>query len=199
MWYSIRAAAVLPDSFFIGPAPRLVQKHHLRGIQLLSVRRLLFSSLGLIYPDLWNIPYCEYTSAEAVATCLATVTRLKSLSVGFFFPRSGPASTYSPPPMHIVFFALTHFVFGMSLSPGEFVIRTDPPLAKITGHSSINYCLRSHDYLRSPVEKVSSNYSIKHMYPFNIAESRSGFSTSSLDPLDLYPSMARTKLTFPSP
>jgi hypothetical protein len=37
----IDAVAVLVDSFFIGPAPRLVQKHHLRGIQLLPVRQLL--------------------------------------------------------------------------------------------------------------------------------------------------------------
>jgi hypothetical protein len=113
----IRAPAVLPDSFSIGPAPRLVQKHHLRGIPLLPVRELLLSSLDLIYPDLWNIPYCEYTSAEAMVTCLATVTRLKSLSLGFCFPRSGPASTYSLPPMHIVFLALTHFMFDVSLSP----------------------------------------------------------------------------------
>ena len=120
VWCSIRGAAVLPDAFFVGPAPRLVQKHHLRGIQLLPVRRLLFSSLGLIYSDLWNIPYCEYTSAEAMVTCLATVTRLKSLSLGCCFPRSGPASTYSPPPMHIFSLALTHFMFDMSLSPGVF-------------------------------------------------------------------------------
>ena len=124
----IRAAPVLPDSFSIGPAPRL-QKLHLRGIPLLSIRRLLLSAIDLIYLDLWNIPYCEYTSAGAMVPWLAAMTRLKSLSLGFCSPRSGSARRRSPPPIHIVFPALIHFKFrGVSETLEDLVARIDTPL-----------------------------------------------------------------------
>ena len=124
----IRTAPVLPDSFSVGPTPRL-QKLHLRGIPLLPVRKLLLSAIDLTYLDLWDIPYCEYTSAGAMITCLAAMSRLKSLSLGFCFPRYGPASRRPPPPMHIVFPALTHLKFrGVSETLEDLVARIDTPL-----------------------------------------------------------------------
>ena len=126
----ILAAPVLPDSFSIGPAPRL-QKLHLRGIPLPPVRKLLLSAIDLIYLDLWNIPYCEYTSARTTVPCLAAMTRLKALSLGFChgFPRSGLPSRRSPPPIQIVFPALIHFKFrGISEALEDLVARIDTPL-----------------------------------------------------------------------
>ena len=138
----IRAAPVPPDSFSIGPTPRL-QKLHLRGIPLLPVWKLLWSAIDLIYLDLWDIPHCEYTSDGAMITCLAAMTRLKSLSLGFCFPRSGPASRRPPPPMHIVFPALTHFKFrGVSEFLEDLVARIDTPLldkAEITFLNQLLY------------------------------------------------------------
>jgi len=138
----IRAAPVLPDSFSIGPQPRL-QKLHLRGIPLLPVRKLLLSAIDLIYLDLWDIPYCEYTSDGAMITCLAAMTRLESLSLGFCFPRSGPASRRPPPPTHIIFPALTHFKFrGVSETLEDLVVRIDTPLldkAEITFFNQLLY------------------------------------------------------------
>jgi len=136
------AAPVLPDAFSIGPTPRL-QELHLRGIPLLPVRKLLLSAIDLIYLDLWDIPYCDYTSAGTVITCLAAMTRLRSLSLGFCFPRSGPASRRPPPPMRIVFPALTHFKFrGVSEALEDLVARVDTPLldkAEITFLNQLLY------------------------------------------------------------
>jgi len=124
------AAPVLPGSFFGGFAPRL-HTVHLKGIPFPPVRELLSSATDIVDLDLWNMPYSGFVSAEETVNCLAAMTSLKSLFLGFHSPRScpDPANQHPPPPIRTVLPALTHFKYrGVSETLEDLVARIDVPL-----------------------------------------------------------------------
>lgn len=126
------AAAALPDSFFGGAAPRpRLHTVHLKGIPFPPVRELLLSATHLVDLDLWNMSYSGFVSTEETVNCLAVMTRLKSLFLGFHSPLScpDPANQDPPPPIRTVLPALTHFKYrGVSETLEDLVARIDVPL-----------------------------------------------------------------------
>jgi hypothetical protein len=103
---------VLPDSFLGRSAPRLLH-FRLSGIQFLTLPRLLLSSHDLASLDLSNIPASGYISHEAMANCLATLTRLQDLRIEFRSPRhrADRASRRQLPPTSTVLPVLTGLTF----------------------------------------------------------------------------------------
>lgn len=118
---------VIPDSFMGGSAPRL-RGLWLWGISFPSLPKLLSSTTDLVNLTLWGLPHSSYTSPEAMVTYLSTLTKLKSLSLGFQSPRSR-ANRESRQPPRTVLPALTSFCFRSDSDYLEdFISRIDPPL-----------------------------------------------------------------------
>ena len=82
-------ASVLPDSFLGGSAPRL-QSFYLCGIPFLGLPKLLLTTTDLVKLTLWRIPHNRYISPSAMVTCLSSLIRLPSLTLGFRSPLSCP-------------------------------------------------------------------------------------------------------------
>jgi hypothetical protein len=82
-------ASVLPDSFLGGSAPRL-QSFYLCGIPFLGLPKLLLTTTDLVKLTLWRIPHNRYISPSAMVTCLSSLIRLPSLTLGFRSPLSRP-------------------------------------------------------------------------------------------------------------
>ena len=121
---------VVPDSFLKGSAPRL-RYLVLSRIAFPGLPKLLLSATNIVYLALDDIPHSGYISPEAMATCLSTLTRLISLSLGFQSPRPPPdqESQRPPPPTRFVLPALTQFLFrGVSQYLEDLVARIDVPL-----------------------------------------------------------------------
>jgi hypothetical protein len=110
LWRYPGVVPVLPDSFLGGSAPRL-QEFTLRGIPFSSMPKLLLSANRLVKLDLCDIPGSGYVSPDAMAAALAVVTRLESLHLQFYPPRSPPNLASQPPPTRFVLPALTEFIF----------------------------------------------------------------------------------------
>jgi hypothetical protein len=99
--------AVLPDGFLGGSAP------HLRSLELHSIvfpalPKLLLSATDLVDLTLRDLPYSGYVSPEALLTCLAVLTNLKSLTIEIQ-PPPHRERRHPLPPTRIVLPALTHF------------------------------------------------------------------------------------------
>jgi hypothetical protein len=80
---------VLPDSFLGGFAPRL-RFLKLYKIPFPGLPKLLLSATHLGILNVSNIPHSGYISPEAMVTALSALTSLKSLALGFQFPRYHP-------------------------------------------------------------------------------------------------------------
>ncbi|KAI0294811.1 hypothetical protein BC826DRAFT_1010664 [Russula brevipes] len=124
------SASIVPDLFLGGSTPRL---HTLRldNIPFPALRKLLLSATDLVYLHLWNIPHSGYISPEAMVTCLATMTRLQRLYLGFRSPRSHPDRASQPPPplIRAVLPALTYVFFrGCSEYLENLVAWLDAPI-----------------------------------------------------------------------
>jgi len=118
---------VIPDSFMGGAAPRL-RGLWLWGISFPSLPKLLSSTTDLVNLTLWGLPHSSYTSPGAMVTCLSTLTKLKSLSLGVQSPPSR-ANRESRQPPRTVLPALTSFcVRSHSDYLEDFISRIDPPL-----------------------------------------------------------------------
>jgi len=129
----VDSAPVLPDSFMDGSAPRL-RTLRLRSVLYPAFGKLLLSATDLVELSLWDIPHSGYISPNAMATCLSTLTRLESLSLGFHSPRSRPerATRRPPPPTRTLLRALTSFQFkGVSEYLEDVAVRIDAPLLHI--------------------------------------------------------------------
>src|SRR6266702_4521181 len=122
---------VLPSGFLGGSAPCL-QYMHLEGILFPALPSLLSSTNDLVNLKLENIPKDGYISPEAMAACLATLARLKSLFIGFQLVTLH-VDQISPPPVtplvtRTLLPALTSFEF---LGDNEYleglVARIDSP------------------------------------------------------------------------
>jgi hypothetical protein len=132
-------APALPDSFLGGCAPRL-QELSLDGIPSPTVGKLLSSAIDLVSFRLWNIPHSGYISPEEMVKSLSTLTKLKSLYLGFRSPPSGTdgepdsLSPRRPPLKRTVLPALTAFYFkGNSEYLEDMVSRLGGPnLSNIT-------------------------------------------------------------------
>jgi len=105
---------VIPDTFLVGRAPRL-RSVHLCYVPFPTLPKLLLSASHLAELYLEEIPNTGYISPEAMATCLAVLTRLESVIISSPFWRSFPQNQTNqhPPPMtRAVLPSLTNFSFG---------------------------------------------------------------------------------------
>jgi hypothetical protein len=83
------ASPVIPDSFLGGSAPRL-RKLKMKYIPFPGLPNLLLSATHLVHLDLNEIPDSGYMSAEAMVTCLSSLTRLQFFRLCFEYPRPRP-------------------------------------------------------------------------------------------------------------
>jgi len=121
-------APVLPDSFLGGSAPRL-RSLHLDGIPFPGLPKLLLSTTELVDLELVDIPNLGYISPEAMATSLASLTRLQRLCLGFH-PQSYVVANRLPHLLtRIVLPALTSLFFiGDNEYLEDILSRLDAPL-----------------------------------------------------------------------
>ena len=129
----IDAEPVLPDKFLGRSAPNL-QYFDLDGISFSALPKLLLSATHLNRLWLRRIPCTGYISPEAMATCLAALSNLKSLVLEFHSPRSHGSHTTRDnrppsPPTRAALPALTTFDFqGVSEYLEDLVTHIDAPL-----------------------------------------------------------------------
>ncbi|KAH9166918.1 hypothetical protein EDB89DRAFT_180083 [Lactarius sanguifluus] len=128
----------LPDSFLGGCAPRL-QKIYLDGIPFPTVPTLLLSACDLIdvHLNFRNIPNTSYISLEVMVASLATLPRLKRLTLGSQWEGSWPDQRPQSPITRTVLPALTTFFFDSLVEYLEdFVTQIDTPQLN---HLAIQY------------------------------------------------------------
>ena len=119
-------ALVLPSQFLGRSAPCL-QDLRLHGIPFPALS-ILLSASNLITLIISNIPQSGYISPEAMVSGLATLTRLRILSIGFRSPNSRPHQIRLPPTTRAVFPALTSFLFhGVREYLEDFAAGIDAP------------------------------------------------------------------------
>ena len=117
---------VLPAEFLRGSAPHL-QDITLSGIPYPSLPTLLLSATDLVTLSLRSIPPTGYISPEALAACLAMLTRLKTIHIEFQ-TAARPDLIPRPPETRAVLPALTEFEFqGASEYLEDLVARIDGP------------------------------------------------------------------------
>ena len=125
-----RITSAIPDSFLGGYAPRL-QQLHLECIPFPGLPSLLLSTTDLVHLELNQIPDSGYISAEAMATCLSTLTRLESFMLCFKSPRPFPQRERrrSSSSTRTLLPSLTRFTFqGVSEYLEDIVDGIDAPL-----------------------------------------------------------------------
>ena len=117
----------LPDLFLGGSAPHL-RTLALIGISFPALPNLLLSATDLVHLDLWNIPNSAYIPPDEMVVCLSTLTRLKTLYLGFC-PRGIHGTSRPLPPLtRSVPLALTTLWFsGHSEYLGDLISRIDAP------------------------------------------------------------------------
>jgi hypothetical protein len=128
--FNIEIAPVVPDSFMGGSAPRL-QYLWLERVPIPGLPKLLLPATDLVCLILRRIPHSGYMSPEAIVTCLSTLPRLETLSLGFESPRSRPnrEGRRLPPPTRSVLPALVKLRFtGVTEYLEDLVARIDSPL-----------------------------------------------------------------------
>ena len=128
--YEEQNVPVLSDSFLGGSAPYL-RSLSLAGIPYPSMGKLLSSTSNLVQLSLWRLPHSGYISPETVVPCLSTLARLKSLEVGYQYPRSEAhrASRHPPPLARVVFPNLTFLRFrGDSEYLEDILSRIETPM-----------------------------------------------------------------------
>ena len=127
---SCEVAPVISGSFLGGSVPGL-RYFGLKRISFPALPNLLLSATGLSYLNVRDIPHSRYISPEAMVTCLATLTGLESLILGFQSPRSRPSreSRRRPPLTRTILPALIHIGYkGVTEYLEDLVTRIDVPL-----------------------------------------------------------------------
>jgi hypothetical protein len=122
-------AAVVPDSFLCGFAPRLEVVHFI-GIPFPGIPKLLLSATRLIELRLYDIPHSGYFSPDAMVAALSTMTSLESLLLTFESPESCPDLEIRrlPPSSRFDLPVLTSFEFlGVSEYLEDLVADIDAP------------------------------------------------------------------------
>ena len=149
-WPTVRAA--IPDSFLDGSAQRL-RLLDLNGIPFPALRTLLLTANDLVKLSLWRIPHSAYVSPGALATCLSSLFRLTSLTLGFLSPRSRPdVAAQRPPLVRTILPALVYLDFkGTSAYLEDLVARVDTPCLNETRITLFNQLIfdtpRIHQFL----------------------------------------------------
>ena len=124
------AAAVVPDSFLGGFAPRL-RSLRFERISFPGLPKLLSSATSLVKISLQKIPHSGYISPEAMVNCLSMLSQLAELDLSFISPPSCPnrESRWRPLPRRSVLPALRHLGFvGVSEYLEDLVAQIDSPL-----------------------------------------------------------------------
>ena len=105
-------SSVIPDSFLDGSAPSL-RYFSLSGIPFPALPNLLLSATHLDSLWLSNIPHSGYISPEAIVALLSMLSSLRTLSLRFQSPQSGPdwQNRSPPPPKRSILPALREFRF----------------------------------------------------------------------------------------
>ncbi|KAH9967004.1 hypothetical protein BJV74DRAFT_954309 [Russula compacta] len=126
------ASPVLDEELLGGSAPRL-RRFILENIVFPAFPKLALSAAHLSTLFLSDLPITGYISPEAIATCLATLPDLESLSIGFRSPRSRPDRIGLPPPTRAVLLVLINFTFKGFIARAERIRRQlQLSLAKVT-------------------------------------------------------------------
>lgn len=131
LWSEDIPVSVIPDLFMGGSAPRL-RSFDLNGVPFPALPKLLVASIDLVNLSVWRTPHSGYIIPEAMVTCLSSLIRLESFTLGFLSSQSYPASnrgTRRPLPLtRVVLPALTFFEFrGVSEYLEDLVARVDAP------------------------------------------------------------------------
>jgi hypothetical protein len=158
LWSYDENAAVLPDSFLGGSAPRL-QNLLFSRIPFPGLPKLLLSTHDLVTLDLWRIPRSGYFSPEAMVTALSTLTSLESLFLQFRSPRSQAdrASRRPPPLTSDVLPALTSLRFtGDSEYLEDIVSRLEAPLLSYTEITFFNQLIFDTPLLRHFISRTAT-------------------------------------------
>ena len=121
------AAPAFPSEF-LGGSARL-HELCLSYISFPGIPTLLSSASDLVKLRLDHIPPTSFPSPEAMVACLAALTRLEDISIGFLSPSSHPNQTRLPPKTWVVLPAVTSFSFdGDSAYLEDFVAQINIPL-----------------------------------------------------------------------
>ena len=124
---------IIPDSFLGGSAPSL-RSLSLHGIIFPALPKFILHSPHIVTLRLLDMPSSEYIyiSPEVLASCLATLHDLETLSISFARPLLSPLQTTPPglPPLtRAVLPSLTNLEFvGISEYLEDFTARIDTPL-----------------------------------------------------------------------
>ena len=127
VWSNDGDVPILPVEFLARSAPSL-KAIILTRIPFPTLPLLLPSTSNLVTLELRKIPQTGYISPEAMVTGLATLTRLKYLSIQFQSPASLPNRMRLPPAIRTVLPTLTSLYFsGVREYLEDFVARIDAP------------------------------------------------------------------------
>ena len=116
------------DEEFLGKSAPCLQSLSLWKVAFPTFPKFALFCSSLSSLNFWRIPIAGYISPEAMATCLATLPSLRSLSIEFESPQSRPDRIGLPPPTRAVLPSLRHFQFtGVSEYLEDLVARIDTP------------------------------------------------------------------------
>jgi len=125
-----RGPLVLPDAFLGGYAPHL-RSFSLHHVTFPAFPRFVLRATHIVTLRLFEIPPSEFTSIppEVMATCLAALPHLGSLSIVFQYAPASPLQMTPPPLTRTVLPSLTDFRFmGVTEYLEDFIARIDTPL-----------------------------------------------------------------------
>ena len=172
------AAPAVPTSFLGGSAPCL-QTLFLNRIQVPSpgLTNLLSSATHLVDLYLFRISHSGYISPEAFVTCLAVLTRLETLHIGFESPRCHPEQTSRrpPPATRTLLPVLTKLWFkGVGNYLEDLVAQVDAPLLDKFSITFFHQLIYDTPQLTSVVHQ-NSRHAMKHVWSFTIGTFPSHF------------------------
>jgi len=171
---SYRAPLVLPDAFLGGYAPRLrsVSLHH---VTFPAFPRFVLCATHIVTLYLFEIPPSGFTSIspEVMATCLAALPHLGSLSIVFQYAPISPLQTTLPPLTRTVLPSLTDFRFmGVAEYLEDFIARIDTPLLhefRITFFMKFNFHTpQLHQFIGRTQSLRSLNYAQVKFFNYRI-------------------------------
>ena len=119
-------APVVPDISSSGPAPHLWQII-LEGISFPTLPTLLSSASNLVDLQLENIPQSGYISPEVMATSMAPLDRLRTLSICFKAPISRLQLRSSPVTRHVLLSLVSFNFHGSSDYLEHLLAQVDTP------------------------------------------------------------------------
>lgn len=118
---------IIPDAFLGGSSPQL-RNVFLEGMAFPALPRFVASATHLIKLRLQRIPDTGYISPEVMITCLAALTQLEELVIGFQSPQSRPPPILPHSLTRTILPALKYLEFrGVCEYFEDFIARIDAP------------------------------------------------------------------------